>query len=119
MKEVIIDGVRYVPAPAAPRGKTLNAALEHRFNSDAGNALTVRDYLHALLSKLWAEGEGFSGKRPFGNSGWEYEMYKPLIAGGFIKGKLDADGYVEDFDKDEAEPYVFDLISAAFYGVKR
>lgn len=23
---------------------------------------------------LWVEGEGFSGKRPFGNSGWEAEL---------------------------------------------
>lgn len=40
--------------------------------NDAG-ALTVRDYLKALLRRLWLEQEGFSGKRPFGNSGWEDE----------------------------------------------
>jgi hypothetical protein len=46
---------------------------------------TVRDYLKGLLQNLWIEGEGFSGKRPFGNSGWEYDLYQPLIAVGFPK----------------------------------
>lgn len=115
--EVIIDGVKYVPVPDVPTDKGLLAALETRFNSDAGDNLTVRDYLRTLLETLWREGEGFSGKRPFGNSGWEYELYAPLIKGGFIKGTLDGDGYVGCFDREDAEGYVFDLITAAFHGV--
>lgn len=42
-------------------------------SNDAG-AATVRDYLKALLLTLWREGEAFSGKRPFGNSGWDSEL---------------------------------------------
>lgn len=42
--------------------------------NDSG-ADTIRGYLKALLHKLWDEDEGFSGKRPFGNSGW----YRDLI----------------------------------------
>lgn len=42
-------------------------------SNDAG-ADTVKEYLVELLSTLWNEGEGFSGKRPFGTSGWEYEL---------------------------------------------
>ena len=41
-------------------------------------AKTVREYLKMLLERLWEEGEGFSGKRPFGNSGWEYDLYAAL-----------------------------------------
>ena len=115
--EVIIDGVKYVPVPDVPTDKGLLSALEVRFNSDAGDNLTIRDYLRTLLETLWSEGEGFSGKRPFGNSGWEYDLYAPLIKAGFIKGRLDEDGYVADFDSNEAESYVFDLITAAFHGV--
>ena len=47
--------------------------------NDAG-ATTVRAYLKALLSALWAEEEGFSAKRPFGNSGWQHEVYSSLEA---------------------------------------
>lgn len=44
---------------------------------------TIRDYLKGLLDSLWTQGEGFSGKRPFGNSGWRHDLYRPLIAAGF------------------------------------
>ena len=39
---------------------------------------TIKGYLLALAHKAWKEGEGFSGKRPFGNSGWCYEIYHAL-----------------------------------------
>lgn len=114
---VLIDGIEYVPVKKLTEDKSLINALEIRFDSDAGDNLTVRDYLHELLSRLWERGEGFSGKRPFGNSGWDYELYAPLVAGGFIPGTLDEDGYVDTVDKKIAEAYVFKLIRAAIYGV--
>lgn len=91
-----------------------NKALQVKFNSDAGDDLTVKDYFKELLKVLWAEKEGFSGKRPFGNSGWEYDLYAPLIKNGFIKGSLDADGYIQEFDEDEADNYIYKLIDASF-----
>lgn len=45
------------------------------------NAATVREYLIALLRQLWSDGGGFSGKRPFGNSDWEYVIYHAVKAG--------------------------------------
>ena len=115
---VIIDGVTYAPVPDPVTDKTVAAALEVRFDSDAGDNLTVRDYLRTLLETLWREGEGFSGKRPFGNSGWEHDIYRPLIAAGFLVGTLDGDGYIEDYDREAAEQYGFELIVAAFHGVQ-
>jgi len=116
--QVIIDGTTYVPAPEVSEDKSLLSALEVRFDSDVGDNITVRDYLFKLIEKLWAQGEGFNSKRPFGNSGWEYDLYNPLVAGGFVPGEVDEDGRVDTFDKEEAEAYVFELISAAFYGVR-
>jgi len=115
--DVRIDGVKYVPVLDAPTDKTLLAALQVRFDSDIGDDLTVRDYLRDLLLMLWEKGEEFSGKRPFGNSGWKYELYKPLIAGGFIPGTLDDDGYVNTVDEKIATNYVRNLIIAVFHGV--
>ena len=69
-------------------------------DNDSGQT-TIRGYLKALLKTLWAEGEGFSGKRPFGNSGWEWDMLQPLAAGGLIKAKLDPDGYWIDMPDEE------------------
>jgi hypothetical protein len=61
-------------------------ALPMLCDNDAG-AKTVKEYLKALLSAVWSEGEGFSGKRPFGNSGWDHELYDPLIRAGLVSGK--------------------------------
>ncbi len=80
--------------------------------NDAG-AATVGGYLQALLLKLWEEEEGFSGKRPFGNSGWSYELYRPLIAAGKVEGgKLDEDGGVQE--KGDADQVVYEAIEALF-----
>lgn len=115
---VIINGVTYAPVPDAVTDKSVMAALDVRFDSDAGESLTVRDYLRTLLETLWREGEGFSGKRPFGNSGWQYDLYRPLIAGGFLVGEMDEDGCIESYDQDAAERYGLELIVAAFHGVQ-
>lgn len=61
--------------------------------NDAG-ALTVREYLKALVAAVWRKGEGFSGKRPFGNSGWECDLLRALARGGAIKARfVKVDGY--------------------------
>ena len=78
------------------------------------DAVNVADYLKALLWQVWQHGEGFSGKRPFGNSCWEYELYKPLIVGGFVKGKLDEDDYIDSVDEKAANKIIFDCIDHVF-----
>lgn len=46
--------------------------------------ITVSEFFVKLLSKVWVEEESFSGKRPFGNSGWEYDLVASIgEAGGF------------------------------------
>jgi hypothetical protein len=78
----------------------LDGVLALPFESDDLNeTVTIREYLKRLLLTLWDEGEGFSGKRPFGNSGWEWDMAKPLIKFGIIEGSFDSDGYIENFDR--------------------
>ena len=88
-------------------------ALDVEFDFE-GNQITVRRYLLNLLLTLWVEGEGFNGKRPFGNSGWQFDLYAPLIRAGYIKGTLDTYGYVEDVDEKAAHKFVFFLISSLF-----
>ena len=69
-------------------------------------AATVRDYLVALLERLWVEEEGFSGKRPFGNSGWAYEVYEALVKADIIEGEVDEDGYLETVDHRHADELI-------------
>lgn len=85
-------------------------ALPMKLN-DAG-ATTIRAYLVALLSKLWSEGESFSGKRPFGNSGWEHDLEVPLVAAGVVDGALDDEGYVKHIDQHASNDAIFSAIDA-------
>lgn len=66
-------------------------------DQDSG-AKTVRDFLKALLEALWVEEEGFSGKRPFGNSGWKHNVEMALVKAGAVKGVIftyEEDGSIE------------------------
>lgn len=75
-------------------------------------AKTVREYLLTLLSTLWELEESFSGKRPFGNSGWQNDIYSSLVAYGLVKGCLDEDGYLEECDEQKASQMIFSAIKS-------
>lgn len=92
----------------------LSLVLSYPMTDNDANAKNVVEYLHSLLFTLWEEGEGFSGKRPFGNSCWENELYLPLVVGGFVNGELDEDGYLEDVDYKAANKLIFDCIAYVF-----
>lgn len=77
--------------------KVLNLKFEC---TDLSETMTVKAYLKLLLKTLFEEGEGFSGKRPFGNSGWEHDLEKCFVENGIIEGKLDEDGYLESLDSE-------------------
>ena len=119
--QVIIDGQKYVPANNAPTGNKLLAALEIRFDSDAGDDLTVRQWLSQLLSMVWEEEESFSGKRPWGNSGWQFPLHQALARAGFFEyGPCDDEGDYYNPSREQiqhAHHFVHDLILAAFFGV--
>lgn len=93
--------------------------LKLRDESSSG-ATTVRDWLHSLLTKVWTEAEGFDGKRPWGQSGWRYELAWPLWNAGFIQaeyvfepgGMTDGSDLYElkSLDDTEFDALVIDLI---------
>lgn len=78
-------------------------------DNDAG-AETIRVYLKELLLTLWWEGESFSGKRPFGNSGWEWDLYGALVNAGKIEGSFDEYGCLTDFDRAAGYQLIVDAI---------
>lgn len=119
MSKVIVDGVRYAPIHDLPENKnTYLSVLNYRFDSDAGEGITIRDYLARVLLKFWDEGEGFNSKRPYGNSDWAWRLYEALVQGKFISGTLDSDGRIDTFNKNEANQFVEDLILVMCYGAK-
>ena len=78
---------------------------------------TLREYMQLLLTTLFEEGEGFSGKRPLGNSGWDYEVGKSIALAGFIDCDIDNFGSEDplewdvDYDNDEAQKLIFSYIN--------
>ena len=58
--------------------------------NDAG-AETVREYLKTLLFMVLTEEEGFSGKRPFGNSGWIFELQVPIDESNLVPDEIARD----------------------------
>lgn len=87
--------------------------LELKFEStDLGKEITIKDFFKELLTTLFKEGECFSGKRPFGNSGWNYDLHVCLAKNGVIEGKCFQYGDLEDWDYDskEADSKILELI---------
>lgn len=80
------------------------------YSNDLDETLTIKEFFKRLLLRLWEEQDCFSGKRPFGNSGWYYDIIICLIHNKIIKGTTDLDGYLEDYDKDEAFNLIEELI---------
>ena len=95
-------------------GPTLEQIFRFPMDHKDSGAKNIGDFLRILLLTLWREGAGFSGKRPWGNSCWEYELYAPLIRYGAIKGKLDEEGYVSEVDTKEADALIELLIEKIF-----
>lgn len=75
------------------------------------NAATIGQYFVALLNTLWTEQEGFSGKRPFGNSGWYSDVDKALIRADAIWGEFDEEGYIEDYDTPAATEIISSVLA--------
>jgi len=76
------------------------------------DAATIRDYLIALLAKLWRDHAYFTGKRPFGTSGWECDLYAALIKAGHIEGSFDEDGYLDTSDDQAGDRLITAAIQA-------
>lgn len=72
-----------------PQEQPLAHQLLHLpLGNNEAQAATVGEYLGLLLSTLWLQAEGFSGKRPFGNSDWQYPVYIAMVKGGLATGTV-------------------------------
>lgn len=84
--------------------------LELKFYSrDLRREVTVRQFLCKLLKKLFEEEEGFSGKRPLGNSDWQDDLIICFIRNKIIDGVIYHHG-LEDYDYSEYEFIIHKVI---------
>jgi hypothetical protein len=77
-------------------------------------AATVGEFLASLLSALWLEGEGFSGKRPLGNSDWQWQVYMSMVAGGLAEGIINKWGDEDISDEGAANELILQAIRLAY-----
>ena len=72
----------------------LDLLIEHPFSS---GEITLKEYFKLLLLTLWEEDEGFRGKKPFGNSGWKWDVIHVLAKAKLVKGDATqySDGDIE------------------------
>lgn len=79
---------------------------------DGASATTIRELLVEMLSSLWREQDGFSGKRPFGYSGWWHDFSAALVVAGLVDGTVDEFGYASATSDDEVDKLVADAIKS-------
>lgn len=102
-----------VKARQSQGGTILDVPMNPERND--AKADSIRDYFKALLHELVSEQDGFSGKRPFGNSGWVYELSSALTYAGVVEGSVweeDGDWEIECKDDDAAMVLIHDAIRA-------
>jgi hypothetical protein len=89
-----------VAIPPGGRVITPRELLDMPIPENNSGARTVRAYLVKLLARVWEEEQGFDGKRPFGDSGWQTDVYVPMVHAGLISGEFFEDGfYIKELDE--------------------
>ncbi len=86
------------------------ATLGLALGPNDAKAKTVREFLSALLVKVWEDQEDFSGKRPWGNSGWKTPVEEALVRSGLVGGEFNNDGELKWIDDDRVNDLVVEAI---------
>lgn len=76
------------------------------------NAPTVGVFLVSMLGQLWKERHLFDGKRPYGDSSWNLDVYASLGKAGLIECTFDEDGYIETVNDELADELVAEAIAS-------
>lgn len=90
--------------------ETARRVLDLPLQRNDVDASTIREYLIAIVRRVWIQNECFSGNRPFGNSDWEYDLYEPLIAASLIRGELDEFHSIVDCDWEAGNRFILAAI---------
>lgn len=67
---------------------TARELLELELPENGSGRPTVGGYLAEVLLGIWESRDDYS---PFGNSGWAYELYRPMLAAGLAGGLTEAE----------------------------
>lgn len=80
------------------------------FSKDFGGKITLKKYFIAMIEVFWNDPEDFNGKRPFGYSCWQDDLYQALIKNKFVEGKIDEEGCIDELDFKEADKVIAEAL---------
>lgn len=89
--------------------ETARRVLALEMLGNAPGASTIREYLADLLWTLWTE-KHFNAERPFGDSRWKNELYRPLVDAGLVAGRFDDYWHAVDVDEEAANRLILAAI---------
>ena len=90
--------------------------LDIEFEHNSIGTTTLRKCFTQILTDVWVECEGFSGKRALGDSDWQNDIYVMLIKNGVIQGTIDEDGCAVIESVWKADNTIVELIKRALNG---
>lgn len=81
------------------------------YSNDLYQEITIGEWMKRMLLTLFHEEEGFSGKRPFGNSSWKHDAQIALVRIGLVDGDIDREeGWLNDINDEQCETLFNDII---------
>ena len=80
------------------------------YSNDLKQDISVKEFLKEILNTFWEKGEGFNSKRPFGSGSYRYDIVEMFIKNEIISGKLDSDGCVIEYNDEEFDDIIFEII---------
>lgn len=87
--------------------------IEDVLDMDVGGR-PFRAMLKDLLTMVLLQGEEFDGKRPWGDSGWEWDIYNAMVVNGFVRGVVDEYGDVDGVDITECDELIMRCVEEIF-----
>lgn len=82
---------------------TGDMVLAVKMQPNDADAETIRDYLVSLVARVWNYQDEFNGKKPFGSSAWDWDLYEALVRADFIFGLIEDGDYISEFDREAGD----------------
>lgn len=82
---------------------------------ESGDDSTIGENLRDIMRRVWEKEEGFSGKRPWGYSGWQLSFYEVLVKFDVIEGSFDEYGYLDSCDDADGFEIICECIEKFTY----
>lgn len=68
--------------------KVLACDISETYTGEGAGVGTIRGLFYELLAKVWTEEQGFNGKRPWGESSWQYAVYQAIAEAGLCPREM-------------------------------